>query len=147
VSQFFNLFPTVSYDINKDSYSNFQLPTNIFLRIGIIKQTLENISSYYTYNIKDGESPEVLADKVYKDSEAHWIIMMANQVLDPSYDWPLNYDEFNKYIANKYRDAAGGETVSDNDVIVVILGGLRLLSTVCINCLRLYNAKSAGGEP
>lgn len=117
MSRFFDLFPTVPYDINKGDYSTYQLPTNIFMRIGIIKETLENISSYYIYNIQEGDTPERLADRVYKSPEAHWVIMMANGIIDGSYDWPLNYDEFNKYIANKYRTAAGGNTLTDVQVI------------------------------
>ena len=83
----------------------------------MVKETLENISSYYIYQIKDDEKPEILADKVYGTPEAHWIILMANERLDASYDWPLNYADFNKYIANKYRTAAGGNTLSDSQVI------------------------------
>lgn len=117
MSRFFDLFPTVPYDINKTSYTTYQLPINIFVRIGIIKETLENISSYYIYNVQEGETPEILADRVYKSPEAHWVIMMANGIIDGAYDWPLNYDQLNKYIANKYRDAAGGNTVTDTQVI------------------------------
>jgi len=117
MARFFDLFPTVAYDINKGDYTTYQSPTNIFVRVGIIKETLENISSYYIYNIQEGETPEILADRVYKSTEGHWVIMMANGIIDAAYDWPLNYDQFNKYIANKYRTAAGGNTVTDTQVI------------------------------
>lgn len=117
MSNFFDLFPKILYDINKDSYTNYEVATNIFVRIGVIKESLSGISSYYIYNIKDGDTPERLAEKVYGSPEAHWIIMMSNDIVDSFYDWPLNYDEFNKYIINKYRTAAGGNTVPDNSVI------------------------------
>lgn len=117
MSRFFGYFPTIPYDISKGDITTYQNPTNIFFRIGMIKETLENISSYYIYSIKDGEKPETLADKVYGSSEAHWIILMANERLDGAYDWPLSYNEFNKYIANKYRSAAGGNSLTDNQVI------------------------------
>ena len=115
MSQFFNYFPTVPYDIAKSDYSTYQNPTNIFFRIGMIKDALDNISSYYLYDIKDDEKPEILADKVYGTPEAHWIILMANERHDGSYDWPLNYSDFNNYIADKYRTIAGGGT--DSQVI------------------------------
>jgi hypothetical protein len=117
MSKFFDLFPKIAYDINKSQYTTYQSPTNIFMRIGIIKETLENISSYYIYNIQEGDTPERLADRVYGTSEAHWIIMLANGILDGSYDWPLNYSDFNNYISNKYRAAAGGNTLTDIQVI------------------------------
>ena len=117
MSKFFDLFPKIPYDINRGDYTTYQSPTNIFMRIGIIKETLENISSYYIYNIQDGETPERLAERVYGTSEAHWIIMLANGIIDGAYDWPLNYNDFNNYIANKYRAAAGGNTRTDIQVI------------------------------
>lgn len=117
MGQFFDYFPKIAYDIAKNDYSTYQNPTNIFLRIGIIRETLDKIGSYYIYNIKDGEKPEILADKVYGTSEAHWIILMANDRHNAAYDWPLNYSDFNNYIANKYRTTAGGPTLTDNEVI------------------------------
>jgi len=117
MGQFFDYFPKVAYDIAKGDYTTYQSPTNIFLRIGVIKNTIENISSYYIYNIKDDEKPEILADKVYGTPEAHWIILMANDKHDGAYDWPLNYNDFNNYIANKYRTNAGGGTLTNNQVI------------------------------
>jgi hypothetical protein len=117
MSKFFGHFPTIPYDISKGDITTYQNPTNIFFRVGMIKEALESVSSYYIYIIKDGEKPETLADKVYGSSEAHWIILMANERLDGSYDWPLNYNEFNNHIADKYRSAAGGPSLTDNQVI------------------------------
>lgn len=117
MGQFFSYFPVVTYDIAKNDYANYQVATNIFFRVGLIKNALDNISSYYIYDIKESETPEILADKVYGTSEAHWIILMANDRLDAQYDWPLEYKDFNRYIANKYRTEAGGETLTDGEVI------------------------------
>ena len=32
----------------------------------------------------------------------YWIILYANQVLDPQWDWPLNSHSFNVYLEGKY---------------------------------------------
>ena len=117
MGQFFSYFPVVAYDIAKADYTSYQAATNIFFRVGVVKSALDNISSYYIYDIKEGETAEILADKVYGTPEAHWIILMANDRHDAQYDWPLGYDAFNKYIANKYRTAAGANTLTDNQVI------------------------------
>lgn len=124
MGQFFDYFPKIKYDIAKGDYTVYQNPTNIFLRIGIIRETLDKIGSYYIYAIKDGEKPEILADKVYGTSEAHWIILMANDRHDAAYEWPLNYSDFNNYIANKYRTAAGGSSLTNNQVIAWSQGSI-----------------------
>lgn len=105
---FFNKFPVISYDMENKlySYQNSQLVTNVLFRVAIIREVMTNISSYLEYTIGDGEKPEILADKFYNDPEAHWIILYANDIFDPQYDWPLDSRTFPKYLANKYRTQA-----------------------------------------
>lgn len=102
MTQFFTKFSRLSYDISGKRLSNYQSVTNVFFRLRIIREVLGNISAYYEYLIKDDDTPEILADKVYDNPEAHWIILLANNIVDPQYDWPLNYKNFNNYIINKY---------------------------------------------
>ena len=90
MAQFFDKFPRISYDIEGKRLTTYQSVTNIFFRVRVIREILGNISAYYEYLIKDDDTPEILADKVYNNPEAHWIIIMANNIVDPQYDWPLN---------------------------------------------------------
>ena len=102
MSKYFQLFPKIQYNIQGSRYSNRQIATNIFFRIRFIREVLGNISSYYDYIIPDGDTPEILADKIYGDPEAHWVILLANDIIDPQYDWPLNTRDFDKFIISKY---------------------------------------------
>lgn len=110
MAKFFDLFPRIGYDIARSKYSNYEQVTNIFLRFGFLKEVIENISSYYEYTITDSDKPEILAEKVYGDPEAHWIILYANNMTDPQYDWPLNERDFNKFIIGKYGSVANAKT-------------------------------------
>ena len=103
---FFAAFPKILYDIENAQLPNFEIITNITYRIGVIKSVLENLSAYYYYNITDADKPELLAEKVYGDPTAYWIILYANNIYDPQYDWPLNYKSFGNYMANKYKNQA-----------------------------------------
>jgi len=103
---YFAKFPQIQYDILKGKYSNFETVTNIFFRLGIIRDILSNTTSYYVLELEDGETPEILAEKVYEDSGAGWIILYANQIIDPQYEWPLEHRAFDKYIVEKYRNSA-----------------------------------------
>jgi hypothetical protein len=114
---FLDNFPRIRYDINKDEYVKVeQTITNITFRVGIIKSILSNIGTYYEYDVGD-ETPEILADKFYNDPSLHWIILYANDIYDPQYDWPMNYETFKNYLVNKYRAMAGGSSLSDNQII------------------------------
>ncbi len=57
---------------------------------------------YYLYDIKDGETPEMLAYKYYGDANRHWIILLANDIINPFYDWPLSYHNFQSFMIQKY---------------------------------------------
>jgi hypothetical protein len=78
--------------------------TNIMARASIISKLLNDPMLFYTYDIQDGDTPEIVADKYYGDSYRYWLILFANQLLDPQWDWPLNSTNFNKYIADKYQE-------------------------------------------
>ena len=80
------------------------LYTNIMARASIINSLLDNPVLCYTYDIQDGDTPEIVADKFYGDSYRYWLVMFANQMLDPQWDWPLNSKNFNNYIENKYTE-------------------------------------------
>lgn len=110
MAQFFDKFPRISYDIEGKRLTTYQSVTNIFFRVRVIREILGNISAYYEYLIKDDDTPEILADKVYNNPEAHWIIIMANNIVDPQYDWPLNSTNFTNYIINKYGSVANAQT-------------------------------------
>lgn len=99
---YFGNFPRFRYDVNYGGYPVTEDVTDIFFRIGMIKEVLKNVTAYYAYEIKDGDTPDVLANKMYGDSGAGWIILYANNMFDPQWDWPLDYRTFNTYIENKY---------------------------------------------
>ena len=107
---FLDAFPKVLYDIEKRQYSNYESVTNLLFRFSIIKSVLNNISAYYYYIIKDSDTPEILAEATYNDSEAYWIILYANDIYDPQYDWPMNDRVFGKYIIGKYGSIANAKT-------------------------------------
>lgn len=109
-SEFFNKFPKLDYDINNNLYSRYETVTDIFFRMGVVKETINNISSYYVYEVQDGDTPEILAEKVYGDAGAGWMILMANYMMDPQFDWPMNYDTFQKYIEGKYGSLENAKT-------------------------------------
>jgi hypothetical protein len=106
---YFDKFPVLLYNIEGKRLSTYQATTNIFFRIRVIREILANISAYYEYLISDSDTPEILADKVYGNPEAHWLILMTNDIVDPQYGWPLNSTNFNNYIIKKYGSIANAQ--------------------------------------
>jgi hypothetical protein len=120
MSKFFDTFPKITYSFGDSIYKDYQLVTDIFLRFGILKSILSNITAYYEYIITDGDKPEMLAEKIYGDAEAHWIILYANDMVDPQYDWPLNSKVFNNYIIDKYGSVSNAQsTIHHYEKVIV----------------------------
>jgi hypothetical protein len=120
MSSFFDKFPLIPYQISGVKYSRFQTIRNLLFRTSIIREALTNSSAYMRYIIQDGDTPEILAAKIYGDPQAHWMILYANDMLDAQYDWPLTSSVFPKYIADKYRSMAEDDldaTLQDHEVI------------------------------
>jgi len=97
--QYFNTLPKI---IKTDENSVSILMTNLMARASIIPELLKNPLVYYEYNIQEGDTPETIAYKYYGDSYRYWIVLFANQVLDPQWGWPMSNNVFEKYLLNKY---------------------------------------------
>jgi hypothetical protein len=80
--------------------------TDITRNIRFRKEILSSITAYEEYDIVDGETPEIVAEKIYGDAQYHWIIMLANDMYDYRSDFPLTQLQLEKYVEDKYGDAA-----------------------------------------
>jgi len=109
MARYFNNFPKIAYSL--ETINQYDYITNIVSRFGIDNKLKENTAIYYEYSVEDGETPEILASKYYDSPELHWIILAMNDIVDPQFDWPLTYSQFNEYVntkysANNYADTA-----------------------------------------
>jgi hypothetical protein len=99
---YFSKFPKIFYEFDIGNQTVLKPVTDITTNVRFRKQILSNITLYDLYDIKDGETPEILADRVYGSSQYHWVIMLANDRYDYVRDWPMHSDVLDQYIASKY---------------------------------------------
>jgi len=109
ISPYLDNFPRIDYSISEDKNVTENV-TNIFKRYAMLRDVLSNSGSYVLYEIEDNDTPEILAEKVYKDAGAGWMILYANKIMDPQFDWPLSDINFKKYIIEKYGSVANAQT-------------------------------------
>ena len=100
---YFKSFPYTYYSL--DNTSTVQVVTNITTRVTLSDEVKNNLGLYDEYDIKDGETPELLADKFYSNPELHWLILHYNDIIDPRFDWPLDTNNLNRYIDAKYANS------------------------------------------
>jgi len=99
---YFANFPIIPYD--SVGNGNFKLVTNLLKRVAVRSKVKSNILFFDTYDVKEGETPELIADKLYNDPELHWVILMMNNVTDRYHQWPKNTNQFIAYISDKYSN-------------------------------------------
>lgn len=129
--QYFAQFPKLYYSLDNALSASPIVVTNILARAKLLRIIKNNSLVYYTYMVKDGETPEIIAHKYYKDPNRHWIIMYANNIIDPLYDWPMQYDVFNKFLAAKYGSIANAQsTIHHYNKIITKTDSDTTLSTV-----------------
>lgn len=112
--KYFQTLPTI---INLDSNNTIYTLKNLLARTTLIPELSKNPMFFYKYTIQDGDTPESIAYKYYGDQYRYWLVLIGNDIFDPQFDWPLNSQQFEHYITEKYRnDTANSLSVSANTV-------------------------------
>ena len=102
---YFSSFPIIPYDSKGDL--QFKDVTNLLRRVGMRTKLKTNTFLYDTYDVKEGETPEMIAHKLYGDSELHWIVLLVNEITDRYHQWPMSGMQFLDYINDKYSNPDG----------------------------------------
>ena len=99
---YFERFPLIPYD--SVGNGDFKYVTNLLKRVGVRAKVKTNISVFDTYDVREGETPEIIADKLYDDPELHWVVLLMNDISDRYHQWPLNHNQFIAHINDKYSN-------------------------------------------
>lgn len=99
---YFDKLPIIYYNFPVAGEERVFLIKDVSINVRFIKETLENITLYDEYDIIDGDTPEVIAHRVYGSTQYHWALMLANLRFDYVNDWPLQYDRLQEYVKSKY---------------------------------------------
>ena len=99
---YFENFPVIPYDsVGNLTYKDV---TNLLRRVALRANVRTNALLYDTYDVRDGETPESIADKLYGDTNLHYIVMLVNNITDRYHGWPMKGAQFLQYVNDKYSD-------------------------------------------
>ena len=99
---YFKYFPTVSYPFTDDARITITV-TNILKRMALRKKTENFLFFYETFLLSEHDTPELVSTKVYGSPNFHWVILLANKIANPRYDWMLDNFTFTNWVEKKYR--------------------------------------------
>jgi hypothetical protein len=98
-NQFFTNFPEIQYTLNTGKVITIK---DFFRKSSIQQEAVNNFIEYNTYELVDGERPDVVAAKLYGDSDLHWTFFLVNGS-ENYYDWHMDSETFNLYIEEKFQ--------------------------------------------
>ena len=95
---------------------------DIFRRVHLDKY-FQNRLHLQEYYISDQESPEIVADKFYGSSKYHWLVIIANNIVDVKREWPLSNNSLVAYCDEKYgegnRTAVHHYVMTEDKTVIV----------------------------
>ena len=118
---FFKNFPVVEVDLQRDGRVNKMV--NIFKSVRPLQNFIDDSSLYTFYEIKNGERPDIVSQRLYKTSEFYWTFFVINDFLHDGYrSWPMSQEVLEKYLEVEYEGFAlvthpEVDTNSDGSVI------------------------------
>ena len=105
--KYFENFPIIEYEGRR--------VRDISRRSNFVRAVSNNPYLYYPYTVSEGERAEDIAKFYYGSVDYVWLVYMANNIIDPYHEWPMDPQTFNDYLVEKYTEESGeiGEDVID----------------------------------
>lgn len=101
---YFSKFPLVKYPVKDGDTFRFAYARNLLRRVILSDGLKSSDTAFIQYDIKDGERPEHIAEKLYGDVSFHWLVLLTNDIIDPYHDWYKSDATMQDFIQKKYGD-------------------------------------------
>tara|TARA_B100000927_G_scaffold231727_1_gene191753 strand:- start:5329 stop:6141 length:813 start_codon:yes stop_codon:yes gene_type:complete len=99
---FFKQFPKIEYDFNRDG--TIQNMVDIYRSVRPLSAFLDNFSAYKFYEVKNGERPDIVSQRLYGTPDFYWTFFVVNEFLHDGYRaWPLSEENLFDYIQKEYE--------------------------------------------
>jgi len=126
MASYFSYFPNIEYvsrTTDRSSAEEYITVKNIFRRAKIRNDFYNVATAFEDYMIIANERPDQVAEAVYGDPRYDWVILTANNITNMREQWPLNAQDFQNYILEKYYIT---EISIDSRKRIVVPEGLRV---------------------
>lgn len=75
---------------------------NLFRRAKIREDIIDVVTAFEYYQVTENETPNQVAQKIYRNPELDWVILLTNNIINIQDDWPIDTNSFNNYLLDKY---------------------------------------------
>ena len=102
---YFQELPNISYPSLLSANNKVEdriIVKNLFKRSKLRTDVDQSITAFNYYYIEQGMRPDTLAQEIYGDSELDWVVLTSNNITNVRDQWPLEHDDLNQYMLDKY---------------------------------------------
>ena len=99
---YFKEFPKFLYNFKVNGKDKAVIVKDITQNVRVRKEILANITLYDEYDVRDGETPEIIAEKIYGSPLYHWVVMLCNEKYNYIDDFPLSTYNLEQHVTQKY---------------------------------------------
>ncbi len=102
----------------------FLVTKNIWRRAEILSEYKSSLAMFDEYVVANGERPEDIALKLYKNPFYNWTLLVINDITNYHDQWPRSTQQLQEYASSKYenpqatKDYITYEVKKGNDIIV-----------------------------
>ena len=82
--------------------SDYLLVKNIWRRAQILVEYKSQVTLFTEENVRDGERPEDVASRLYRNPFYNWTILVMNDITDVYAQWPRSVTQLQEFINQKY---------------------------------------------
>ena len=134
MSKFFSNLPNIYVGVEgADEIIGYKKVKNIFRRVEVQEKLQKYSNEFESYFIREGERPDMIANEYFGDPELDWVILLANNIVDPYKDWPMDEFTLREAAMEKYTNIDAvhhWETYPiKNGDIEVVKGGIEVNET------------------
>lgn len=138
--KYFSRFPTIV-----TRTSNKAVIIEDFLRrVAITEKFRQNVVTLEDYFILDGETPELVSNRLYGTPSYHWTIFLVNDITNPREEWPVPDNKVVDVVYQKYDfiiNVPDGAEYTINDIVTSDTEGEFIVTGVTDNVVRLRSQK------
>ena len=99
----FNSLPNLYYNVQTSPTDVKLLATkNLWRRSEIIGEFKNSLTLFNEYIINNGEKPEIIANRLYKNPFYTWTLFVANDIINYYEQWPRSSRQLAEYVTAKY---------------------------------------------
>ena len=117
---FFKQFPMIDYDFNRTGVK--QKMVDFFRAARPLPAFLDNYSAYKFYEVKNGERPDIVSQRLYGTPDFYWTFFAVNDFLHDGYRaWPMSQEQLYDYMQHEYEGyviETSPEIVRNTDLII-----------------------------